>query len=94
MRKTERTARKDHRCCFCEGQIAAGTRYIDGFWVHEGEPTPWKAHCDCQVLAEKFPDACDGVPPFEYWDPEYDCESDADRAELLRLLNRVREAAE
>lgn len=70
LRKTERTARKRHRCCFCEGWVEPGDRYIDGFWIFEGEPTPWKAHGECQDIADRYTDGENGVPPFRDWAPE------------------------
>lgn len=93
MRQTERTARKRYCCTFCESSIAEGSRYIDGFWLCEGNPSPWRTHLDCQVMADKFPDVSDGVPPFLAWDTEYDV-AEEDRAEFARLVARAQAEVE
>ena len=87
--KTERTAAKTHWCLFCAGIIAAGDRYIDGFWIDDnGMAAPWNAHTDCQEFAETYPDGPD-VPPFADWEPEFDCPTDAAKAERERLMARA-----
>ncbi len=74
MRKTERTARKRHVCDFCQADIAIGERYIDGFHIYDGDPCPWQAHLDCQVLADWMANESGepGVPPFSDWEPDDD----------------------
>ncbi len=88
MRRTERTARKSHACTFCDGVIDAGARYIDGFWIWEGEPSPWKAHLDCQGIADRCEIGDDGVPPFSEWDAG--CCSAVDWAAILKIQERNR----
>lgn len=96
MRTTERTARKPHWCLFCASEIAPGQRYIDGWWLCDGESTPWTAHTDCQALANKYSELSgEGVPPFSEWEPEYDLNDEPKMlAEFARLTNRAAKARE
>ena len=92
MRRTERTALKEHRCDFCYGPIAPGTRYIDGFWLCEGDPSPWKSHVDCQTLADWWADQSgeDAIPPFVEWLPDDDFDQAPEmRIEFDRLVARA-----
>ena len=91
FRMTERTAATPKRCVFCTGPIEVGARYIDGFWMPNGEPEPWVAHVDCQDLANTYPYADEGVPPFADWYVD-DWGDDATKAELLRLHQRAQKA--
>lgn len=88
FRKTERMAAKPHVCAFCGGTIEAGSRYMDGFWMPEGEPWPWQAHLDCQALADRYPDSSEGVPPFIDWADDDHVDGAAVR-ERQRLMARA-----
>lgn len=55
------TARKDHKCDYCEQKIQKGQKYDYQFCV-DGEAYSWKSHLDCNELAcalEMFDDGYD-----------------------------------
>lgn len=47
IRKSEPTARKDHRCDSCNRRIAKGERYSNAFVVDGGDNWTYRAHIDC-----------------------------------------------
>jgi hypothetical protein len=61
-----RKARKDHRCCECDGVITPGTvyEYVSGIW--DGRPASFKTCPLCAEIRSHF--ACDGYIFGALWD--------------------------
>ena len=95
LRKTERTARKPHRCTMCSYIIPAGSRYTDAFGLFEGEPCPNSNHLECEALLLRLVDLGfdDGVPPFtEILQEDWDAHPDLGQAyrEILSKYGEVK----
>lgn len=90
LRSTKRKAAKVHRCVFCEGWIEVGEIHIDGFSLFEGfDPNPWRAHLDCQILANKYCDAIgEYCPEFQDID-QFDYEIMGDYTEIKIEIERL-----
>lgn len=57
----ERTARKQHTCCYCEGYIEKGEKYDWAKLAYDGLIYEWKAHKECSLIASEI---------WEYVDPD------------------------
>ena len=98
MTRTERRARREHRCCECRGRIHVGEGYVYVSGVWEREPYSFKFHAGCWAFREELDDADrddggEGVP-FECLGEEAEARGDevAERWRAI-LADAAREAA-
>jgi hypothetical protein len=58
---SNRKAKKEHRCSYCNGIIVKGEIYNRQVNVDGGDMWTWKAHLDCNWIANKLDmfDGCD-----------------------------------
>lgn len=73
-----RTARKPHICCACKETIQPGHRYMDIWFVFEGEPQGYKRCERCETIYQHLSDRIDAstddpFDDFEHCDDELAC---------------------
>jgi len=67
-RITVSSARKAHRCTWCDEAIKKGDRYVRIRSVFDGEPHTSKFHCECEEAIKRT--ANEEAGDFEYYPGE------------------------
>lgn len=50
LKESKPTARKEHRCDYCNGIIKIGTRYHRDTLIYDDKPYDWCCHSECSEI--------------------------------------------
>jgi len=86
------TARKEHKCCECQGVIRAGEKYHKHHGIWEGEPETYKVCEDCESLRQRADSAIEYKDEMTAFTQLYETVFESRDAELVVSYVGIRRA--